>query len=264
LFLLKARDTFRFVTQDSKDTGIAGMIIVAAASAIIFVQLISFGGVTQAQEEEGPVLTFSDPANGDAFSEPAGVLVLCFDRPIDRRDLQDDGYFYFDPFAPNSSQLASRQVFQEDSLGIAIYPQVETVDEPEGEWRLEFGIRDPETLAVTEGVITWTVEAGGSEAPQASPPLCLESGFTATPRPSVSAQPTVSQRNDPTPTATVTGDGEAPNEADDDDPDILVLALLTIGAAGGAGLIALIGFFVRRGVGYEPHRPGPDDEPPHH
>jgi hypothetical protein len=49
----------------------------------------------------------------------------------------------------------------------------------------------------------------------------------------------------------------------DDGPDIVELTLLTLAASGIAALIGLIGYLVRRGVGYDPHRPGPDDEPHH-
>jgi hypothetical protein len=58
-------------------------------------------------------------------------------------------------------------------------------------------------------------------------------------------------------TTPASGETDAPvDESDgDDDPDILPLALLTIGAAGAVALIALIGYLVRRGVGYDPHRP---------
>ena len=49
----------------------------------------------------------------------------------------------------------------------------------------------------------------------------------------------------------------------DDGPDIVELTLLTLAASGIAAVIGLIGKLVRRGVGYDPHRPGPDDEPHH-
>jgi hypothetical protein len=58
--------------------------------------------------------------------------------------------------------------------------------------------------------------------------------------------------------------GEPEDDDDDDDPDILLLALLTIGAAAGVGVLALIGYFVRRGVGHDPHRPGPGDDDTSH
>ena len=49
----------------------------------------------------------------------------------------------------------------------------------------------------------------------------------------------------------------------DDGPDVVELTLLTLAASGIAAVIGLIGYLVRRGVGYDPHRPGPDDEPHH-
>jgi len=57
-------------------------------------------------------------------------------------------------------------------------------------------------------------------------------------------------------------------EPDDDNPDVLLLSLLTIGAAGGAAILAIVGFLVRQRIGFWLHRP-PErsgDEPPgdHH
>jgi hypothetical protein len=44
---------------------------------------------------------------------------------------------------------------------------------------------------------------------------------------------------------------------DDNNPDILELALLTIGAAGGAMLLALAGYVFRQRIGFWLHRPPP-------
>jgi hypothetical protein len=63
-----------------------------------------------------------------------------------------------------------------------------------------------------------------------------------------------------------TGEHWQGTDADDSDEDPLIgrFALYTIAASAIAALIALIGYFIRRGVGYDPHRPGPEDEPSHH
>jgi hypothetical protein len=53
-------------------------------------------------------------------------------------------------------------------------------------------------------------------------------------------------------------------EEDGGGPDILQLALLTIGAAGAAAMLALIGYVIRKRIGYEPHAPKPGEEPPDH
>ena len=49
---------------------------------------------------------------------------------------------------------------------------------------------------------------------------------------------------------------------DDDKPDVLLMALLTVGAAGGAAVLAMIGYVVRNRVGFWPHRPPPRDGSP--
>jgi len=42
---------------------------------------------------------------------------------------------------------------------------------------------------------------------------------------------------------------------DDDQPDVLLMALLTVGAAGAAGVVALIGYLIRQRTGFWLHRP---------
>lgn len=64
----------------------------------------------------------------------------------------------------------------------------------------------------------------------------------------------------PTP-AVINGNDE---EDGGSDVDILRLALLTIGASGIAGVLALIGYVVRKRIGYEPHAPHEGEEPPGH
>jgi len=43
--------------------------------------------------------------------------------------------------------------------------------------------------------------------------------------------------------------------ADDDQPDVLLMTLLTVGAAGAAGVVALIGYLIRQRTGFWLHRP---------
>ncbi len=53
----------------------------------------------------------------------------------------------------------------------------------------------------------------------------------------------------------------------DGGPDVLLLALLTIGAAGAATVVALIGYVIRNRVGFWLHRPperNNGDEHAHH
>ena len=53
---------------------------------------------------------------------------------------------------------------------------------------------------------------------------------------------------------------EAAGADDDDGPDILLLALITIAGVGGAAVLFTLGYFVRRRIGYDPHRPPEGDE----
>jgi hypothetical protein len=46
-----------------------------------------------------------------------------------------------------------------------------------------------------------------------------------------------------------------------DDQNVLEKALLTVGIAGAAGAIALIGYLIRKRIDFWPHRPQPDDLP---
>ena len=52
-------------------------------------------------------------------------------------------------------------------------------------------------------------------------------------------------------------------EDGDEGPDILLEALLTIAVAGGAALLGLLGYLFRRAIGFDLHRPPPEDETPH-
>ena len=53
-----------------------------------------------------------------------------------------------------------------------------------------------------------------------------------------------------------------PPPVDDDKPDVLLMALLTVGAAGGAAVLAMIGYLIRNRVGFWPHRPPQRDGSP--
>jgi len=55
---------------------------------------------------------------------------------------------------------------------------------------------------------------------------------------------------------------ETPPPVDDDKPDVLLMALLTVGAAGGAASLGMIGYLIRNRVGFWPHRPPPRDGGP--
>jgi hypothetical protein len=75
----------------------------------------------------------------------------------------------------------------------------------------------------------------------------------------VTPEPTDEPTAEPTDEASPAPTDDAGNEDEmENGPDILPLALLTIGAAGIAAVVLLIGYLVRRAIGYDPHRPGPE------
>jgi hypothetical protein len=47
-------------------------------------------------------------------------------------------------------------------------------------------------------------------------------------------------------------------------PDILKLALITVAITGGLAFLALIGYFIRRAVGFDWHKPGNGGNSGHH
>jgi len=63
------------------------------------------------------------------------------------------------------------------------------------------------------------------------------------------------------PEETLQPDGPMGQDAGDDDgPDILLLTLITTASVGGAAVLFTLGYFLRRRIGYEPHRPPEGDE----
>lgn len=212
-----------------------------------------------AQGQEAPRLVYISPANGDTLEEPAFVFQLCFAEPIDTRDQIDGGQWAFAVREPDGQGLGHRDAFQGDGLGVTVNPGRPPGIE-EGEWTFTWRVSSPDGLQSTEGEIKYTVDtATGKPVSREVPQLCIGEAGTVSPSPIRETQAAT-----PEPSATVEGEptpSERPGGGatdDDDEPDILVLALLTIGAAGGAALIALIGYFVRRAVGYEPHKPSGD------
>jgi hypothetical protein len=103
-------------------------------------------------------------------------------------------------------------------------------------------------------------------------PVCKSSSGTAaasqTPEPgartpaAVSASPLPTSGR-PSASATPSASPIAPGSSSNG-PDILKYSLLTIGAAGAAGVILLIGYLIRRRVGYDPHREKPGGDDGHH
>jgi hypothetical protein len=98
--------------------------------------------------------------------------------------------------------------------------------------------------------------------------LLATAAASQTPEPGATAPAAVSASPAPTsgrPSASATPNASpiAPGTSSSG-PDILKYSLLTIGAAGAAGVILLIGYLVRRRVGYDPHREKPGGDDGHH
>jgi hypothetical protein len=208
---------------------------------------------------------------------------MCFSRPINIKDKDKGGDFDFDLYNPQNLGFGLRIVFQPDGWGVSIYPgpeaSVSGLSSPQdNKWTWGWRVVAADDSAVNEGSIQFAVEDGAEPIPEATPPVCVGGGNTATPVPTFGQTPTPSGSTGATPTqsavASPTGEpggsptpttepGSNSGKDNGDGPDILPLALLTIGAAGGLGVLALIGYFVRRKVGFDPHAPTGDSDPGH-
>lgn len=241
------------------------------------------GAMAQTPDPQAPVVVYQNIKDGDTITEPAFVIQMCFDRPVNVKDLNVGGAFLFELNQPDGIGLGHRDVFQPDGYGLAIYPGTPVGNNLTGEWTFKYRVTSPDAQYSTSGTIKYIVDPAGQPIPRETPPACVASGGTAT----VSPVPT-----GPTQTATVVlgspgvgGGAETPNftlkpgspsptpivtrgpiieEDNGNGPDILKLALITVGIAGGAALLALIGYVVRRRVGYEPHKPKSGDGDGHH
>lgn len=227
-------------------------LVLLAAVAALLVLPRSSAGTVEAQEDDAPVVTFLNPEPGDVLSEPAFGLQMCFESPVNILDLDKGGDFNFSLTPPADFPLGLRIVFQPDGYGLVVYPNNNDAEVKEGDWTFSYRLTAPDTLTPTEGEVIYTVDPDGEPFPQVTPPSCTETGSTATAGTGTNPPIVVTATSGPSETVEPGLDDD-----DDDGPDILLLALLTIGAAGGVGILALIGFFIRRGVGFDPHRPGP-------
>lgn len=227
--------------------------------------LLLFAFAAYAGQEAAPVLadepeiTFLNPEQGAVLKEKPFVLQMCFKEPVNVNDLDKGGDFRFRVLQPDNKGLGMRIVFQPDGYGVAIYPGLSDGEVPDGEWTWEYRLTDKvNTSDATEGVVKFEVNAAeGKEIVSETPPACLGAGLTPIP---TAPHPGATGSVTPTPDVIDGGDEEDGGS----DVDILKLALLTIGAAGIAGVLALIGYVVRKRIGYEPHAPHEGEEPPGH
>lgn len=255
---------------------IAVLGILAALPAIVSAQA----------DPDGPVLVYQSMHEGDTINAPVFGIQLCFSAPINIKDLDKGGDFKFSVAEPDGIGLGHRDIFQPDGYGIFVQPG-NAPGETSGQWTFTYRVTTPDARHATEGTIHYTVDPSGETRPTATPPPCVASGGTATasPTPDPNASPTSTARvGSPAPTSSAPGSSSSPAptisshstggsptptegtivESDGSGPNIDTLAYLTIGAAGVAALIALVGFAVRRRVGFDWHKPGDGGDKGHH
>ena len=194
-------------------------------------------------------MIYQFPLDSAILEEAPLAIQLCFRAPIDIRDLDKGGDFKFAIVDPDGLQLGHRAIFQPDGYGVVVQPGISS--SPQGGWRFDWQLRDAASEDPAEGTIRFTVKESGGAVIPAEPPPCTASG---TPGPA-------------SPTATDAFEANDPEPEEGDGPDVLLLALLTTGAAGAAGVVAGIGYLVRRRVGFWLHRPPDRDgggDAPHH
>jgi hypothetical protein len=238
--------------------------------AVLAVVLAFSSSIAHAADPQ-PQLVYQNIHDGDVIQQTAFGIQLCFASPVNIKDLDKGGDFKFSVTEPDGLGLGNRDVFQPDGYGITVYPG-NPVGGTAGQWKFHYRLTSPDAQSALEGDISYTVDPNGSPIPQATPPVCVANGGTATASPTpgpstttpatanatsanatsapTSVRPSASATPAASPIATA-GSGSG--------PDILKYALLTIGAAGAAAVILLLGYVVRRRVGYDPHREKPGD-----
>lgn len=233
---------------------------------VALVPLTSPGASETAEAQEGnaPVLVYQNIENGQTFSEPVFVVQLCFEEPINIKDLDKGGDFEFSLTAPDDFGLGLRIVFQPDGQGISVYPG-QPPGETEGEWTFTWRVTDPDDLTPAEGEIKYVVSGDGEPAPSATPPACVAGGGTATPpgeeTPEGSGPATRSLISTPTPEATPEASPNVGEEdTDEDDDNTIELVLITLGVLAALALAGLVFYLVRRGAGYDLHKPPEDGD----
>lgn len=248
---------------------LAILAAVAVLAAAVSVSILQPSPDVRAQQ--GPAITFQFPQEGDVLAEPPQVLQMCFAVKVNFRDPpvtpvgpspSPTGDFIFDVIRPGGLGLGVRIVFQPDGYGVALYPNVKEQPIPDGAWTWKYRVTDyTNTHEATEGTVHFSVDSrNGKPILQPTPPPCMGPNTPG---------PTLIQVGSPDASATPGSSPAAGDSAGDSGggPDILLLALLTVGAAGGAAIIALIGYVIRNKVGFWMHRPPPrdgGDEGEHH
>lgn len=174
-------------------------------------------------------LTEADPPDGAHLDAPPDVVHLCFSQPV---IIEDVTAFGFDYLMPDGRSLGLRIVFRPDRQCVDIFPGLPD-ERPAGEYTFEWQVSAAEADEEGSGTLRFQVTAGSTPAPSPSP-APQETPPSLTPSPEASGGAV---------------------DAGDDGPDILFLALITTAAAGGAAVLFTLAHLLRKGIGYEPHRP---------
>ena len=234
------------------------------------------GAMAQTPDAEGPVVVYQNIKDGDVLDQVPLSIQLCFAEPVNNKDLDKGGDFSFQVTQPDRVGLGHRDIFQVDGYGVAVQPG-NPIGEATGEWTFTYRVTTPDAQHATTGTIKYTIDSNGEPAPSVSPPACVPTGGTATVSPPPTSAPTnaatgssvaaITSPPTPSPAASrtpIVTRGPIEEEDGGDGPDILKLALITVGLAGGAAVLTLTGYVVRRRVGYEPHKPKSDGSDDHH
>jgi len=180
-------------------------------------------------------LTEVDPPDGASLNAAPDVVHLCFSQPV---NIEDVASFDFAYQMPDGRSLGLRIAFQTDGECVDVHPGLPD-EYPAGEYTFEWQVTAAEGDEEGSGTLEFEVTTDSTPAPSPSP-TTAETPLPGTPSPAADTE---------------TGDAD-----DDDGPDILLLALITIASVGGAAVLFTLGYFLRRRIGYEPHRPPEGDE----
>lgn len=250
-----------------------------AIATLVALELLVASDIAVDAQPAEPVIVYQNVHEGDKLGEKPFVLQFCFQDPINIKDLDKGGDFRFELRNPQNMGLGLRIVFQPDGYGVAVYPGPEPslipgVVTPTGEpaWTYEWRVVDAEDGTPLEGTLRFTVDPDAEPIPLETPPPCVQAGGTATPGGlTASPSPTIRPTRTPVDQTPAPGETERPQETPepgldeaDDGPDVLLLALLTVGVVGAAGGVGLIGFVLRKKIGFDPHKPGPGPGDGHH
>ncbi len=153
---------------------LVGLPIAALALCLLRPQAIALAEPAAADPQ--PELTYQFPEDGAVLDGEPLAYQLCFKSPVNHQDLGEGGDFAFAITEPDGIGIGSRDVFQPDGYGVAVYP-ADAVGPPEGEWKFHFRVTSPDGQASLEGDVTYTIDpAAGLPAPRETPPACLPSG----------------------------------------------------------------------------------------